>query len=98
MSKYAPGCKANIYLTGAMLQEMLDFILVELKDKLKGAIAELDATSSSPLTAAVQQTFEQEAGNSPIAPLQIHGHEAMNLFLMPQNTALDESCCPHDPF
>ena len=41
-----------------------------------GAIAELDATSSSPLTAAVQQTFEQEAGNSSIAPLQIHGHEA----------------------
>ena len=58
-----------------MLQEMLDFILAELKDKLKGAIAELDATSSL-LTAAVQRTFEQEAGNSSIAPRQIHGHEA----------------------
>ncbi len=45
--------KVNVYLNGRMIQEMFDFSLQELKERLRQKIRELDATSSTPLTKAV---------------------------------------------
>ena len=50
--------KAKVYLNGHRVQEMFDFGLQELKERLKQKIRELDATSSTPLTKAVLWTSQ----------------------------------------
>ncbi len=50
--------KAVIYLNGDKVQEMFDFSLHELKERLRQKISELDATSSTLLTKAVLWTSE----------------------------------------
>ena len=50
--------KAVIYLNGDKVQEMFDFSLQELKERLRKRIDELDATSHTPLTQAVLWTIE----------------------------------------
>ena len=50
--------KAVIYLNGDKVQEMFDFSLQELKERLRKRIDELDATSHTPLTQAVLWTTE----------------------------------------
>jgi len=50
--------KANVYLNGVRVNEMFDFSLQELKDRVRVRIAELDATSSVPLTKAVLWTTQ----------------------------------------
>ena len=46
--------KAFVYLNGEVVQEMFDFSLFELKERLGQKIRELNATSHSPLTKAVR--------------------------------------------
>ncbi len=67
--------KANIYLNGVKVQEMFDFSLAELKERIKVRQAELDATSSTPLTKAVQWTTEPSVWNHTYTPFQIQGIE-----------------------
>jgi len=50
--------KAIVYLNGDKVQEMFDFSLHELKERLRQKISELDATSSTLLTKAVLWTSE----------------------------------------
>lgn len=63
--------KANVYLNGSKLQELFDFSLQELKERLKIRIQELDATSSSPLTKAVLWTSEPIAWDPKTQAIQI---------------------------
>ncbi len=49
---------AIVYLNGDKVQEMFDFSLHELKERLRQKISELDATSSTLLTKAVLWTSE----------------------------------------
>ena len=50
--------KAVIYLNGEKVQEMFDFSLQELKERLRLRIVQIGATSSTPLTKAVQWTSD----------------------------------------
>ena len=52
--------KAVIYLNGTKVQEMFDFSLQELKERLRQRIDQMGATSSTPLTKAVQWTSDPE--------------------------------------
>ena len=52
--------KAVIYLNGTKVQEMFDFSLQELKERLRQSIFQMGATSSTPLTKAVQWTSDPE--------------------------------------
>ncbi len=63
--------KAIVYLNGEKVQEMFDFSLQELKERLRLKIKELDATSSSPLTKAVLWTSEPRVWDSAIEAFQI---------------------------
>jgi len=63
--------KGKVYLNGVKVQEMFDFSLQELKERLRQKISELDATSSLPLTKAVQWTSEPIAWDSAIEAFQI---------------------------
>ena len=45
--------KANVYLSGVRVNEMFDFSLQELKERIKLRITELNVTSSVPLAKAV---------------------------------------------
>ena len=68
MSRY----KAVIYLNGAKVQEMFDFNLQELKERLRLRIKQLDASSSTPLTQAVLWTSEPSVWDSEAEAIQIH--------------------------
>ncbi len=68
MSRY----KAVIYLNGAKVQEMFDFSLQELKERLRLRIKQLDASSSTPLTQAVLWTSEPSVWDSEAEAVQIH--------------------------
>ena len=63
--------KAVIYLNGDKVQEMFDFSLQELKERLRKRIDELDATSHTPLTKAVLWTTEPSAWDSAVEAVQI---------------------------
>ncbi len=63
--------KAVIYLNGAKVQEMFDFSLQELKDRLRKRIEELDATCHMPLTEAVLWTTEPSAWDRASEAVQI---------------------------
>ena len=45
--------KANVYLSGVRVNEIFDFSLQELKERIKLRITELNVTSSVPLAKAV---------------------------------------------
>ncbi len=64
--------KAHIYLNGVKVQEMFDFDVGELKERLRARIKELDATSSSPLTQAVLWTTQPSVWDRPdtLVPIQ----------------------------
>ena len=64
--------KALIYLNGVIMQEMFDTHLAELKER---AAARIDATSSSPITKAVQWTSQQSVWNSEDTAVQIQAFE-----------------------
>ncbi len=68
--------KAVIYLNGAKVQELFDFSLQELKERLRVRIRELDATSSTPLTQAVLWTTEPSAWDSEAQAVQIQAPQA----------------------
>ena len=68
--------KADIYLNGDKVQEMFDFSLFELKERLVKKIDELDATSHSPLTKAVLWTTQPSAWDSIAETIQIQAIEA----------------------
>ena len=68
MSRY----KAVLYLNGAKVQEMFDFSLQELKERLRLRIKQLDASSSTPLTQAVLWTSEPSVWDSEAEAVQIH--------------------------
>jgi len=68
--------KAVIYLNGAKVQEMFDFSLHELKERLRKKIDELDATSHTPLTKAVLWTTEPSAWDCASEAVQIQATEA----------------------
>jgi hypothetical protein len=63
--------KANVYLNGEKVQELFDFSLQELKERLRLKIKQLDASSSSPLTKAVLWSSEPAAWDSAIEAFQI---------------------------
>ena len=50
--------KAVIYLNSTKVQEMFDFSLQELKERLRQRIDQMGATSSTPLTKVVQWTSD----------------------------------------
>ncbi len=68
--------EADIYLNGVKVQEMFDFSLAELKERIKVRQVELDVTSSAPLTKAVCWATEPSVWSDKITPLQIQGIEA----------------------
>ena len=68
--------KAVIYLNGTKVQEMFDFSLQELKERLRKRIDELDATSHTPLTKAVLWTTQPSAWDSIAETVQIQAIEA----------------------
>ena len=68
--------KADIYLNGDKVQEIFDFSLFELKERLVKKIDELDATSHSPLTKAVLWTTQPSAWDSIAETVQIQAIEA----------------------
>ncbi len=68
--------KANLYLDGVRVQEMFDFGLEELQQRLRARTLELNATSSSPLTKAVLWTLEPSASNCEDTAVQIQAIEA----------------------
>ena len=63
--------KANAYLNGEKVHELFDFSLYELKERRRDKIKELDASSSSPLTKAVQWTSEPIAWDPKTQAIQI---------------------------
>jgi len=63
--------KANVYLNGQKVQELFDFSLQGLKERLRLKIKQLDATSSSTLTTAVLWTSEPTAWDPAIEAFQI---------------------------
>ena len=63
--------KAVIYFNGDKVQEMFDFSLQELKERLRKRIDELDATSHTPLTQAVLWTTEPCAWDCASETIQI---------------------------
>ena len=63
--------KAVIYLNGREVQEMFDFSLQELKERLRKRIVELDATSHTPLTQTVLWTTQPSLWDSETEAFQI---------------------------
>jgi len=63
--------KAVIYFNGDKVQEMFDFSLQELKERLRKRIDELDATSHTPLTQDVLWTTEPCAWDCASETIQI---------------------------
>ncbi len=61
--------KAIVYLNGDSVQEMFDFSLQELKERLRKRIDE-DATSHTPLTKAVLWTTEPAVWHSAAVHIQ----------------------------
>ena len=62
--------KAIVYLNGDSIQEMFDFSLQELKERLRKRIDEVDATSHTPLTKAVLWTTEPAVWHSAAVHIQ----------------------------
>ena len=89
--------KAVIYLNGTKVQEMFDFSLQELKERLRKRINELDATSHTPLTKAVLWTTQPSAWDRASEAVQIQATKRKTLFLMAQNRSLDDKVCTRDP-
>ncbi len=88
--------KAKVNLNGVKVQEMFAFSLHELKERLRQKISKIDATSSSPLTKAVQWTSEPVAWNI----LRLFRYKQLKqktLFLLAQNRTLDQKVCTRDP-
>ena len=65
--------KANVYLNGVRVNAMFDFSLQELKDRVRLRIAELDATSSVPLSKAVLWTTQPSVWDCEDTAVQIQG-------------------------
>ena len=63
--------KAVIYLNGTKVQELFDFSLQELKERLRKRIDELDATSHTPLTQTVLWTTQPSLWDSETEAFQI---------------------------
>ena len=62
--------KALIYCNGELVQEMYDYNVVDLRRRLKDRLMELDATSHSPLTKAVQWATEPSPFDCPDTVIQ----------------------------
>ncbi len=67
--------KALIYLNGVIVQEMFDTHLAELKVRAAARIKELDATTCSPLTQAVQWTSQPTVWNTKDTTVQLQAFE-----------------------
>jgi len=63
--------KALIYCNGQLVQELYDHYVVDLTRRLKDRLIELDATSHSPLTEAVQWATEHILFDCPDTVIQI---------------------------
>jgi len=68
--------KANVYLNGVRVNEMFDFSLQELKERVKLRITELDATSSVSLAKAVLWTTQPSIWDCEDTAVQIQGTQA----------------------
>ncbi|DBB05772.1 TPA: hypothetical protein ACH3X1_012368 [Trebouxia sp. C0004] len=68
--------KAVIYLNGEKVQEMFDFSMQELKERLRKRVDELDATSHTPLTKAMLWTTEPSAWDCASETVQIQATHA----------------------
>ena len=68
--------KAILYLNGDQVQELFDFSLRELKERLRLRIKELDASSSTPLAQAVLWTTEPSTWDSEAQAVQIQAPQA----------------------
>ena len=67
--------KANVYLSRHKVQEVFDFSLQELKERLRQRIRQLDATSSTPLTKAVLWTRQPFVWDPATEAVQIQAPE-----------------------
>ncbi len=65
--------KANVYLSGVRVNEMFDFSLQELQERIKLRITELDATSSVPLAKAVLWITQPSVWDCEDTAVQIQG-------------------------
>lgn len=83
----------------ATIQEMFDFSLQELKERLKQKIRELDATSSTPLTKAVLWTSQPFVWDptTEVVQTQAPQEESLTLFVMAQHRTSDQIVCQDDP-
>lgn len=68
--------KGKIWLNGTKVQELFDFSLQDLKERLRKRINELDATSHTLLTKAVLWTTEPGAWDCASEAVQIQATEA----------------------
>ena len=89
--------KAVIYLNGTKVQEMFDFSLHELKERLRKRIDELDATSHTPLTKAVLGPLNRLYGIVRLRLFRCKQLKRNTLFLLAQNRTLDKKVCTRDP-
>jgi len=65
--------KANVYLSGVRVNEMFDFSLQELQERIKLRITELDATSSVPHAKAVLWITQPSVWDCEDTAVQIQG-------------------------
>ncbi len=89
--------KAIVYLNGDKVQEMFDFSLQELKERLRLKIKELDATSSSPLTKLCCGPANRLHGIVRLRLFRYKQLKRKTLFLLAQNRTLDQNVCTSDP-
>ena len=89
--------KAVIYLNGTKVQELFDFSLQELKERLRKRIDELHATSHTPLTKAVLWTLNHLHGIVRLILFRYKQLKRKTLFLLAQNRTLDQKVCTRDP-
>lgn len=69
--------KAVLYLNGGKLQEMYDFSLPELKQRVQQKTAQVDATGTgTPLTKVVQWTTQPSVWDCKDTAVQIQAAEA----------------------
>jgi len=77
--------KAIVYLNGDKVQEMFDFSLQELKDRLRLKIKKLDATSISPLTKLCYGPANRVHGMMRLKRFRYKQLKRKTMFLLAQN-------------
>jgi len=70
--------KALIYCNRVLVQEMYDLSVLELRQRLRHRLVELDATYSSPLTPPLQWAFKPSALDDPSAAFWVEVIETKN--------------------